>query len=841
MRFTIDDIYTGQTTHFDGRFAFEQWVQKTANHCFDVHAEPLVQIHLLQDHKQQHFILFVVHHLVADFWTLNLVLKELELTYSKQLTNQPQDLPDINQTYKNYVIEEQQWLAGESSYAARQYWHNRLSSLPTTLELPTDFSRPSEPRFVGREYSFTLPAELTNTVKNSAKKLQVTPFIWLLGCFQLLLHRYTNENRITIGVPMACRNSSDRQVLAGHLTNPIVNMVDFGHDDNFTKLLQTNKEQTFNALKHQEYPLQQLVDELGVQHSVSATALFQVAMSWNQQQSHDHHQQLVQDVLIMEQRGAIFDLVLSGYDRGEDILLSLRYNSDIYKHNTIVRLAEHLTHIVEQTTAAPDTAISSIAYLTEEEQRCIQALNNTETHYPKNRNLGKTFSDVAEKHPKAIAYKYQEQAFTYSDLHEYSNQIANYLTSNGLEPGTHIALCMNRSFDMLAAILACLKCQCIYVPIDPAYPSERMQFMLDSTSAPFILSVKEHSKIINSLDLSDTTAIFLDQRKTEIRKQSAQWDMSGDIENDTIACVLFTSGSTGKPKGVNIPHNAITRLNVNTNYVNIKPGDRFCYLSNVSFDATNIEIWSALLNGGMLLCIDNETLLNPKKFTEFVALEQPTAAMITTALFNLFISYKADLFKGFNYVLVGGEALDINQIRRCIDAGKPRHLYNLYGPTENGTVSTGFEIHELSNDDKTVPIGTPINNSQVYILDQYAQFAGFGIIGEIVVGGDGIATGYLNQPDLTTEKFTPDNFSGNGRLYATGDLGFLRDDGVIIYAGRRDDQVKIRGYRVELGEIEQYLSLHPKIEHCCVIVKNHQGSPYLAAYFTGSANIRHTS
>jgi amino acid adenylation domain-containing protein len=823
----------------------QQWVNEEADKAFNLANEPLIRARLLcnrDDHSYR--LLLVAHHIIADFWAMDLLVKELTAIYQAGLTDSTPALPDIGKLYKDFVVHERQWLDSEQGLAAKNYWNTKLQPLPATLELPTDYKRPQQQSFKGTEFRFELGTALTAQLKEQAKNAHVTPFIWVLSVFQTLLHRYTGEDRITVGSPMACRMQHDFQLLAGHFTNPVIVLSDFGKTTVFKELIYDNKDQLLQAMKYQEYPLQCLMEDLQPHRDNPTAPLFNAVLSWNQlnDTTRDNDfapRQLVQEILLTEQRGAIYDLVLTGYDKGSNIELSWRFNTDLFKPGTIERLSNHFLLLLEITCSNSNCIIGQLDFRTQQEKDFIVSLNDTHRDIATHESLAKLFRHTARQYPDYIALKDGEKHYTYTELETRSNQLANYLTSQGLKPRDHIALCLYRSQDMLIAILASLKMGCTYIPIDTSYPNDRIAYMAMQSEAPLLISSKTLTEKLSELaEQAPHTAIqhmedihsVLDQYSTEFALYQ-----DGYCDEDDIACVLYTSGSTGKPKGVKTPHRAIIRLCTNTNLFTFKPADKFCYLSNISFDATNIEIWGSFLNGGCLLKIDNDTLLNPQRFSDFIERENPQAALITTALFNVFISYKPDMFKGFNFIFVGGEALDINPVRRCVEHGKPQHLLNIYGPTENGTISTIYDIFDANIVD--IPIGKPISNSQVYVHDKYGIPTPFNVQGEVFVGGEGISTGYLKQPDLTAEKFTADPYRGKGLLYATGDLGYFREDGELMYAGRRDDQVKIRGYRIELGEIEQSLSQHPHINECCVLINKDAGIATIHAYYSSDIEL----
>ena len=845
VSYSLPSILSAAEVDTNNEAAWREWVAREADRPFRLSEEPLIRAKLVTGPEQgsPRHLLIVAHHIIADFWAMELIVKELETIYLAGIAERTPELPETGRLYKDYVLHEQAFLASESGRAARDYWKKKLTPLPQPLELPADFTRPQRQSFRGSEYSFRLDSNLAARIRHEARNAQVTPFVWVLSAFQLLLHRYSGESRIAIGSPVACRTQSDFQRLAGHFTNPVVLLADFEKHLTFHSLLQENREQTLAALKYQEYPLQCLMEDLALAHDGNIPSLFQVAISWNQlNKDQQHNGGLVERIVMMGQRGAIYDLVLSCFDRGDDgIEFSLRYSSDLFREESIHQLARHLCILLGKAGFAEGDELARLDFRTPEEIAIAHACNDTASGYPANQNIAAIFRSTAAQFPDQEAFRHLGTTVSYRELETTACQMAAFLARQGIRPGQHIALCLERSLELTAAILAILQNGCIFVPINPDYPPERITQTVTNTAAPLLLSQRRHAAKLEALSesLCNSRILFLDDAAEEIRQNPPHFPIhrDGKVAAIDVACVVFTSGSTGKPKGVQVPHQAIARLVINTNYLTIHPGDRVLHLSNVSFDAINIELWHALLNGGCVVCVDNETVLNPEKFSALVRQEKPQAAFVTTALFNILVNHQADIFQTLNYLMFGGEAHDIHAILRCVRSGKPAHLLHVYGPTENGSLSTFHEIDCDIDETSLIPIGKPLANSQAYLHDIDGQLAPFGVIGEIFVGGDGISTGYLNQPELTAKLFLPDSHRGSGLLYATGDLAYQREDGSIVYAGRRDNQVKIRGYRIEPGEIEQNITHHPDITQAYVMVTERNGEPALAAYYTARCKL----
>ncbi|CAA0102799.1 Tyrocidine synthase 3 [BD1-7 clade bacterium] len=826
-----------------------QWIEHHASVPFALDKEPLVRARLripATANGTAH-LLIVAHHIVADFWTMELIISELQQIYQASLQQRSPDLPDIGKLYKDYVITERQWLNSEASEAAQQYWHQQLTPLPAPLDLPTDFPRPARQSFAGKEYHFTLPAPLTKALKTQAQQHQVTPFVWALTTFQTLLHLYTGQSTINVGSPVAGRTLSDYQKLAGHFTNPVNLVQHFDQDSHFADLLLTNKQTVLQGMKHQQYPMQRLIDELKSTSDTGFNPLFQVAMSWNQiTDKQDNQGALIADIELMEQRGAIYDLVLTGIDAGDEVRLSVRYNTDIFKVERIERLVSHWQQLLAQTIETPMQKVCDIDLLSDADRALAgfsadSSDSASNASYDLELSLPAHFAKSVRLHGDKLAWRdaRSNTTLTYSELDHAANQLGQVLVAEGVKATKRVALLAERGATALQSVLAILKIGAVVVPIDPAYPRERIQQMLELAKCRLIINATE-----KALDVDTNTTALLDwntvsQRCAEHDSASLQTAQSAPAET---ACVLFTSGSTGIPKGVEIPHRAIARLALNNGFLALEPGQSIGYAANIAFDATHIEVWNALLNGATLLQIHADTLLDIPAFRSFLQQQKPDALFLTTALFHLCTANDPSMFSNIQTLMTGGEAIDAELVKRCFTHGRPGALYNLYGPTENGTVSTACHITESDLESSTLPIGRAINHSQAYILNQWGRPAPIGIIGEIIVSGDGLANGYLHRSDLTAQAFSPKVDDAHSRQYATGDLGYLREDGQIIYAGRRDDQVKIRGFRIELGEIEHQLNSLRGINNACALpLKDEAGQVFVAAYVSTGADTTNTS
>jgi amino acid adenylation domain-containing protein len=829
------------------------WGQQKGDVAFDLEHGPLLRAHLLFNQRSegqtQIILAILAHHIVADYWTMETLIRELSALYN----DSSHSLPEQSLHYKEFVTLENQYLNSDKGQRDAQYWRDSLAGHGSPLlELPADKVRPPQQSYRGEEVQFPLDVTLSQHIKNSAKALEVTPYVFVLSAFQLLLHRYSTEKFVVVGSPMACRNRAGSQQMAGHLTNPVPMCMDFEQDPLFSEVVTLNKKRVQEALTHQEYPFQQLLDLIQPERDSSRSPIFQTALSWNQQSLADSSKanqqtvgngQTIERILLMEQRGALYDLVLTCYDSAENIGATFRYNSDIFEAATIKRFARHFAEILRQTTADANKKISQYRYLTATEADQIYSWNQTERPYPNNHNLAALFEEQVKQHPDNTALVYKDQRLSYQELDKKVNQLANWLRANDIKAGDCIGIAIERSPQYITSVLATLKVGGAYVPIDPDYPDERIIFMLEDTEAPMVIcNSADIAQRIGALPITGANPAVL-----ELNEQSAAighfTDQSLSYHHEQIgqraACVLFTSGSTGRPKGVAVPQRGIARLVLNTDYMQVDASDNITQLCNISFDAASWEIWSALLHGATLVLVPKDVLLSASDFSHLLQKEAVTCSLMTTALMNFFASESPSMFGDLRYLLVGGEALDPVKVQLILDSASPQHLVNVYGPTENSTYSSVYDVVTGQARCNSISIGKPVANSTVYILDQYGHQTPIGVPGEIYAGGDGVALGYLKRDDLTAEKFTADPYSNKpgATMYSTGDLGRWLPSGDIEILGRIDDQVKIRGFRIELGEIENAINSLNSVKECYVMARKHpQMGKYLAAYVVATLN-----
>ncbi|CAD5920830.1 non-ribosomal peptide synthase/polyketide synthase [Planktothrix agardhii] len=822
----------------------QQLKQKQATQPFDLAKESLIRITLVVLSETEHLLLVCMHHIISDGWSIEVFIHELTTLYNAYAQNQPANLAPLPIQYADFAIWQRQWLQGDVLQTQLNYWRNQLADAPALLSLPTDHPRPAVQSFVGTQQEFSLSPKLSQALTELSRQQGVTLFMTLLAAFDTLLYRYTGSSDILVGTPIANRNRGEIEGLIGFFVNTLVMRTDLSDNPSFSQLLTRVREVTMDAYAHQDLPFEMLVEALQPERDLSHTPLFQVAfVLQNTPKSEIAMTGLTVTDLPPENTTAKFDLTLAMVNTDDGLKGVWEYNTDLFESSTIERLSGHFLNLLGGIVANPQARISQLPLLTESEtNQLLIEWNNTQVDYPQIKCIHQLFEEQAERTPDAIAVVFENQQLTYAELNDRANQLAHYLRKLGVKPDELVGICLERSLDMIVGLLAILKVGGAYVPIDPDYPQERISFMLQDTQVKIILTCES---LQNSLQNHQTIVICLDKDWQQINQASLE-NLNSTVSADNLAYVICTSGSTGIPKGVIVTHQAVNRLVLNTNYIQFTPDDRVVQASNIAFDAATFEIWGALLNGAKIIIIAKSVLLSPQELALSLKENQISVLFLTTALFNQLANLVPQAFSSLRCLLFGGEAVEPKWVQEVLEKGAPQRLLHVYGPTENTTFSSWYLVENVASTATTIPIGKAIANTQIYLLDKNLQPVPIGVVGELHIGGMGLAKGYLNRPELTQEKFIPNPFEkdevipptplnkdGNepSKLYKTGDLARYLPDGNIEYLGRIDNQVKIRGFRIELGEIEALLNQNESVQGACVIAReDNPGDKRLVAY-----------
>ncbi|SKB14961.1 non ribosomal peptide synthetase, involved in aeruginosin biosynthesis [Planktothrix sp. PCC 11201] len=812
----------------------EEIIAQELQKPFDLTQAPLVRFTLLDLSQESYILVPVIHHIIIDGWSKGIFFKELSYFYQSFLSKTPVNLPQLPIQYADFAVWQRQWLQGEILENQLNYWQKQLADAPPLLELPTDQPRPSIPTFQGHTLSFQIDPDLTDKLKTLSQRSGVTLFMTLLAAFTTLLFRYSHQEDILIGTPVANRNRQEIEPLMGFFVNTLVMRNSLQGNPTFGELLQQVRQGVLGAYANQDVPFEQVVDVLQIERSLSYNPLFQVIFALQNAPLGDLNLPgLKATSLAVENVRVKFDLSLvleeTETETGNYLEGFWEYSSDLFTPERITRLVGHFQTLLKGIVTNPQQRVEELPLLTEAEKyQLLVDWNQTESPYPRDQCIHQLFEEQVTKNPDAIAIIYEQESLTYQQLNQKANQLAHYLKSLGVETDSLVGICVERSLEMIVGLLGILKAGGAYVPLDPDYPQERLSFMLTDTQVKVLLTKES---FIASFPTHQARIVCLD-KDWETINQESQDNLNGAVSAENLAYIIYTSGSTGIPKGVVVNHQAVNRLVLNTNYIQLTSDDRIVQASNIAFDAATFEIWGALLNGAKIVILTKSLLLSPQEFALSLKENQISVLFLTTALFNQLASLVPQAFSELRYLLFGGEAVDPKWVQEVLDKGAPEKLLHVYGPTENTTFSSWYLVEDLPAKAITIPIGQPISNTQIYLLDKNLQPVPIGVPGELYLGGAGLARGYLNRLELTQERFIPHPFENqNSKLYKTGDLVRYQNQGQIEFIGRIDDQVKIRGFRIELGEIEAVITDHPQVRKGIVMVREDEGgTKRLSAY-----------
>lgn len=802
---------------------------------FNLAKGPLLRVKLLRLAEDDHVLLITMHHIISDGWSIKVFIGEIEQLYEAYTNGQRAALPELPIQYADFALWQRSWLQGAKLEEQLFYWRTQLADASPVLDLPTDRPRPAFQTFNGAHRPLTFSKKLSEQITRLSRREGATLFMTLLSAFSVLLYRYTDQDDILIGTPIANRNRAETENVIGFFVNTLVLRVRLSDTITFRELLGQIRETALEAYEHQDLPFEKLVEELQPERTLSHSPLFQVMFHLQNAVSESLSLSgLSMSELDVETQTAKFELSLSMGESEEGLVGEVNYNTDLFDAASIERMARHFEHLLEAAVANPDEQVSRLRMLSQAEREEVLQWNETPRENAAEdseeyRPIHLVFAAQARRTPDAVAVRFDQHELTYSELNCSANRLAHRLRRLGVGTEVCVGLLMRRSTEMIVAMLAVLKAGGAYVPLDPDYPRDRLTFMLETSQCPVLVT---HDVTASDLAGAEHDRVLVDTADCTVDSESDA-DPANSTDPENTAYVIFTSGSTGMPKGIVISHRAINHLVAAADYVDLKSSNCVAQASNASFDATTFEVWGALLNGAQLVGLPLDVILSPRDFAEEIRRQRIDTLFLTAALFNQIAYELPEAFAPLEHLLFGGESADPSAVRQVLENGPPRRLLNVYGPTESTTFATWQLMRELPRTAGTVPIGRAISDTRLYILDRSLQPVPVGVTGELHIGGDGLARGYLDQPGLTAERFVPDPFSGEpgGRLYKTGDVTRWLADGRIEFVGRNDFQVKVRGFRIELGEIETVLCEHESVREAVVVARTDaRGDAYLAAY-----------
>ncbi|HLL47706.1 MAG TPA: amino acid adenylation domain-containing protein [Longimicrobiaceae bacterium] len=804
---------------------------------FDLERGPLFRALLLRLAEEEHVLLVCMHHIVSDGWSLGVLQRELSALYGAFSRGEPSPLAEPPLQYADYAVWQRERLTVAALEGQLAWWRERLAGAPELLELPTDRPRPAVQSFRGALEALTLPAELRESLRALGRAEGATLYMVLLAAFQALLARHGAGEDVVVGSPVAGRGRPETEGLVGFFVHTLVLRGDLSGDPTFRELLARVRESALGAFAHADVPFERLVEEVAPGRSLSHQPLVQVVFAL---QSAPGGTRALGDLRVrpvpFETGAARFDLGVYAGETEGGIRLEAEYATALFEAATIRRMLGRYRLLLEQAAAHPDRRLSELdLFAPGERERVVGEWNRTGSAYPSGSCIHEVFAARAAETPDAPAVEASDGRLSDAELERRAEGVARLLRGRGVGAESRVGVLAERSAEMVVWLLGILEAGGCYVPLDPGYPAERLRFMVEDAGISLLL-VQPH--------LRDRLAGC----RAEALSPGAEAEAGAGVERegpppgaagpDTLAYVIYTSGSTGRPKGVAVPHRAVVRLVRGSDFAPLGPGDRVAQVSNAAFDAATWEIWGALLGGGCLVVVPRDVSLSPPDFAAEIAARRIGALFLTTALFNRVAREAPHAFGTLRHLLSGGEACDPEAVRRVLEAGRPERLLHVYGPTEGTTFSTWHRVREVEAGAASIPIGRAVANSRAYVLDAALRPAPVGVPGELYVGGDGLARGYLGRAELTAERFVPDPYSPvpGGRLYRTGDRARWREEGEIEFLGRVDHQVKVRGFRVEPGEVEAVLLEHPGVREAVVVLREDTpGDRRLVAYAAAEA------
>jgi amino acid adenylation domain-containing protein len=804
-----------------------------ANEPFKLERGPLLRVKLLRLGAEEHVLLVTMHHIISDGWSMGVLTREVSALYEAYLEGRESPLAELEIQYGDYAVWQREWLQGEVLEQQLGYWREQMAGAPTVLELPVDRARGAVQSYGGAYEGIRLKPRLTEEVKRISQGAGVTLFMSLLAVFQVLLWRYTGESDVVVGTPIANRTRAETEGLIGFFVNTLALRSRLDGGLNWQQVLQLVREVCLGGYGHQDVPFEKLVDELQPQRNMSHTPLFQVMLVL--QNATGEEQEELRGLRLSEigseTKTAKFDLTLILDEAGESLSGAIEYNTDLFDGATIRRVAGHYERLLESLVSNSGQLLREVQMLSEaEREQILREWNQTTRRYPQEMCLHQLFAAQVERTPEAIAVSFGERELSYGELNRRANQLAHYLQPRGVGPETLVGICLERSVEMVVALLGVLKAGGAYLPLDPEYPAARLSFMFEDAHLGLLLTQQALLPIIPP---HQAEVVLMDEEWTGIAQESGGAAVS-QVRAENAAYVIYTSGSTGIPKAAINTHQAIcNRLLWMQEAYELTATDCVMQKTPFSFDVSVWEFFWPLMAGARLAVARPGGHREVSYLVELIRKQVVTTMHFVPSMLEQFVS-DADVeqCRSLRRVVSSGEALSGELVKRFKQRLGWVELENLYGPTE-AAVDVSARRCEAEEGGEGVPIGRPIANVQLYILDEEMEAVAIGVEGEIHIGGVAVGRGYLERAEQTAERYVPDPYAEDGgrRMYRTGDMGRYRADGEVEYVGRRDEQVKVRGYRIELGEVETVLREHSGVREAVVVVREDvAGDKRLVAY-----------
>ncbi|MCY8102057.1 lichenysin non-ribosomal peptide synthetase LicA [Bacillus haynesii] len=796
---------------------------------FDLAKAPLMRAGLVRLADGRHLLLFDMHHLVSDGVSISIILNELAALYKGE------ELPEPHLHYKDYAFW-QRTQAQKGFQKEEAYWQNVFAGELPVLQLMTDEPRPPVQSFEGDRVSAVLPKDVKEKLAVLAEQNGATLYMVMLSAYNMLLAKYSGQEDVIVGTPAAGRRHSDLEGIIGMFVNTLAIRSKVDPGSTFADFLHDIKKTVIDAFEHQDYPFERLAEKFGASRDLSRHPIFDTMFilqnAWEDiPLLGDLHLSIYETNFNI----AKFDLTLQAKEEQGELILDLDYSTKLFKKDTAERMLKAYLNLLEDMTADPLRRIGEYSLLTEEEtNRQLVAFNPATSDYPREKTIVQLFEEQAAERGGYPALQFEDKVWSYDELNRKANQLARRLRERGVQGGTTAAILTARSAEMVIGILAVLKAGGAYVPIDPDQPEKRVQHFFKDSGAAVLLTQKSMKPLAAAAEFGGDI-LFLEDEHLYIGDTS---DLCLPISPEAMANLTYTSGTTGTPKGNMVSHRNILRTVKNANYLEVMESDIVLSISNYVFDAFMFDVFGSLLNGAKLVIAPKDTILDMSRLAHVLEKEKVSVLMITTALFNLLTDMRPDSLKGLRRVLFGGERASVDHVRKALKTVGKGRLLHMYGPSESTVFTTYHPVNEVPDDAQAIPIGKPVSNTEVLILDSFGNVQPAGVAGELCVSGDGLVRGYFNRPELTAEKFTTHPFKTGEKIYRTGDMARWLADGCLEFIGRIDHQVKIRGQRIELGEIEHHLLTHDMVQEAAVLaVDSGAGDQMISAYFTADQEL----
>jgi amino acid adenylation domain-containing protein len=794
-----------------------EFIARFESEPIDLAEDRMLRSALVRLSLREHILCVVIHHIAADEDSFHVLWDEIAHAYDAYHRGVPPELDDLPAQYADFAIWQRERIESGQLANDVDFWRRELESPLPIVSL--DSGNFVAPRLStrGAWAAVNLDSATWSTLTSIAREEGATPFMALLTTLIASLHRVTGDSDLLVGIPGSERSREETERMIGFFVNTLPIRSSIESETSFRSLLKKVRDKVIDSIEHREVPFEVLVEQLLPDRNLSRAPLVQVMCAYTAEDDDSVRLNGIEAVPYQTDysdttgESSKFEITAYGIDTDDGLRISLNYNTDLYDPQTIERFGSNLARIAGSAAATPDDPIAALEMVSMPQREwLLDSLNDTARAFPCDSSIPEVFAEVASQNASLVAVVDESITLTYGELAAAAETLAAKMTAAGIRPGDTVGLRMQRSAQLVVAMLATLMADACYVPLDPAYPDARLALMESDAGLRAVVAIGSGGPNVE-LVAPNAEPRFPDSRP---------------------AYVMYTSGSTGRPKGVVVPHKAILRLVLNTDYVQLDSDDTVAHASNTSFDAATWEVWGSLLNGARLVVINSDTLTSPKTLSDELRKSGVTAMFVTTALFNVIAREEPDAFSSLSHLIVGGEALDVEAVRRVLAAGPPHRLLNGYGPTESTTFASWHEIDDLPPDASSVPIGLPLANTTLHVLGPGMGLLPPGVPGELYIGGEGLADGYLGDEALTAAKFIPDPFRDveGARLYRTGDLVRRRDDGRIEFLGRVDRQVKLRGFRIEPGELENHLRRHEDVAQAVVRVWSRNGDSRLVAY-----------